>query len=382
MSAKILIVDDARLNREVLKLALTPGGYEFFEADNGESAIEVIQSRQIDLVLLDLMMPVMDGFEFLKWRKDHPVYSAIPVIVNSALDDFESIRNALDMGSYDYFTKPLLEQDLKVILPLKIKNAIQARMLYQELMVKTERLENEMELAGKYQRSLLPSQPTLTGLKVATVYEPYIGVAGDFFDVIEVGTGAAAVIADVSGHGLLSAMVSSNLKLLFNRYMTQTGSPRETFRNLNRDLMRLTRAEDYVTSFCVYYDPQAGELTFASAGHPDQLYYDRVSGKTERLRSEGFFLGMFEDSEQFVKQEQETRQTAPGDRLLIFTDGAVEAMDENRDQFGMDRWEEVFASTVDLPLEEASDLLLNRLQEYTSGRLQDDVAFLVMEFGG
>jgi len=129
----ILIVDDARLNREVLKLSLKPGGYRIIEAEDGREAVEKILSYEIDLVLLDLMMPVMDGFEFLAWQEEQPAYATIPVIVNSALDDFASLERALGMGSYDYFTKPLNEKDLKIVLPIKVKNAINTKRLYYDL---------------------------------------------------------------------------------------------------------------------------------------------------------------------------------------------------------------------------------------------------------
>ena len=235
MKANILIVDDARLNREIFKLALLQDGYRFYEAADGKQAVEMVERHQIDLILLDLMMPVMDGFQFLEWRQSKPAFMAIPVIVHSALDDFQSLKKALTMGSYDYVTKPLPDQELKVILPLKVKNAVTYRQAFLTLSARNERLEKELELAGIYQRSLLPLDPRLAGVTVSTLYRPYIGVAGDFFDIIPVEGGVAVIIADVSGHGLLSAMVSSQLKLLFARYMNQTRSPGLTLSLLNKE---------------------------------------------------------------------------------------------------------------------------------------------------
>ncbi|MBW1711636.1 MAG: fused response regulator/phosphatase [Deltaproteobacteria bacterium] len=382
MKAVILLVDDARLNREVLKLALGPAKYRFLEAANGQEAIDILQAHQVDLILLDLMTPVMDGFEFLKWRMDNPAYTSIPVIVNSALDNFDSIKKALDMESYDYFTRPLTEQDLKVILPLKVKNAINAKKTFQELKLKTERLEKEIELAGKYQRFLLPENPKLSGLKVATFYQPFIGVAGDFFDVLELGGSVAMVIADVSGHGLLSAMVSSQLKPLFARYITQTRSPSQTFIRLNHDLLQLTREEDYVSAFCAYYDFQKEELTYASAGHPDQLFFSSKTGQVKRIGSSGFLLGMFDNNSPFVQQEEITVPVEPGDRLLMFTDGTFEATSPDLRRFGFERWQKAFEAAVDKTLQKTADELWQRLKVHSGVNFQDDVAFVVIEFGG
>lgn len=382
MPATILIVDDARLNREVLKLALAPEGYRIIEAEDGQQAIDQLQANDVDLVLLDLMMPVMDGFAFLQWRNESARYKSIPVIVNSALDDFDSIQRSLDLDSYDYFTKPLTEQDLKVILPLKIRNAVQSKRLYYQLKDSNERLRKEIEMAGRYQRFLLPDNPDLPGLKVATFYQPYIGVAGDFFDVVELGDAHAFIIADVSGHGLLSAIVSSLLKPLFQQYIAQTRSPAETFRMLNRDLNQLTRDEDYVTAFCGVFDPAEGRLTYASAGHPPQFFMHREGNRIEELKTFGFFLGVFDNDNEIFEQNETSLEVNPGDRLMIFTDGVTEAFNVAREPFGFDRCRNLFSETRKEEPEQVSSRLWKALLEHTGANLEDDVAFMVVQFGG
>lgn len=380
-SAAILIVDDARLNREVLKLALRREGYRIIEADDGRAACELVQSQDIDLILLDLMMPVMDGFEFLEWRRNNPAYQVIPVIVNSALDDFNSIQTALTMDAYDYFTKPLTAQDLKVILPLKIRNAVQTKQLYFELKRRNERIENEIMLAGKYQQSLLSNNPSPRGMEVVTFYRPFIGVAGDFFDVVEDDQGVGFLMADVSGHGLLSAMVSSQLKSLFERYMTQTRSPAQTCRALNRDLLRLTREEDYVTAFCAWLDRPSSTLVYTTAGHPPQFFYKADKKKLVELSTDGFFMGVFQDDILPIPYREEKIEVNPDDRLLAFTDGSVEAMNQDRMVYGYDRWQQDFLDVAGLSLPDAADHLWSRITDHTQGRLSDDVAFLLVRFG-
>ena len=379
--ATVLIVDDARLNREVLKLALAQGGYKILEADQGKAAIQMLTAHEVDLVMLDLMMPVMDGFQFLEWRQDNPPHNTVPVIVNSALDDFEYIQKALTMGSYDYFTKPLTEHDLRIILPLKIRNAIHSKRIFYELKNRNDRMQKEIELAGKYQRFLLPHDPRVAGVNLVTFYQSYIGVAGDFFDVADMDSGVGLIIADVSGHGLLSAMVSSLLKPLFERYINQTGSPAQTLALLNQDLLKLTREEDYVTAFCAHYDRVARRLTYSTAGHPDQLFFRRAENRVEALRTEGFFLGMFEAGSGLFDSTETSIDVSPGDRLLIFTDGPVEAFNAAHEQFGMARWRAEFQESCGLPPQEAAKRMWSRLMEHSSGVLSDDVAFIIAEFG-
>lgn len=378
--ATILIVDDARINREVLKIALRPGGYRIIEAENGQEAVDKILSHEVDLVLLDLMMPVMDGFEFLAWHKDQPAYAPIPVIVNSALDDFTSLQRALGMGSYDYFTKPLNEQDLRIVLPLKIKNAINAKRLYYDLKQKNEHYQKEIELAGTYQRFLLPQDPQLPKLNIATLYQPFIGVAGDFFEVTAVDDAVAFFIADASGHGLISAMISSFLKPLFHRYISRTRSPKKTLYALNADLIRLTLEEDFVTAFCALYDPQSKSIVYASAGHPPQFFFRAREGKAKALNNDGFLLGMFDENSPFFTQEERTIDIEAGDRLLISTDGAFEAPNQDSEPFGLKRWQSAFEATASLPPRQAADTLWDKLLAHTKGQLKDDVAVIIVEF--
>ena len=151
--ATVLAVDDSKSNRLLLKMTLNKFGHRVLEAENGLKAFEVLaEQRGVDLIILDLLMPQMNGFEFLKARQDKPEVKAIPVIINSSLDDFESIAQALAMGAYDYFTKPLSPDDLKTVLPLKIRNAVTARRLMAETSRQNEIMRRELEIAARYQR--------------------------------------------------------------------------------------------------------------------------------------------------------------------------------------------------------------------------------------
>ena len=224
---------------------------------------------EIDLILLDLMMPEMNGFDFLRWRSRHPEALLVPVIVNSSLDDFDSIAKALDMGSYDYFAKPLAQQDLDHILPVKIRNAVNAKRLMAETNRQNELLRRELEMAARYQEFLLPKAADLPGIKVATLFQPCTGVGGDYFDFFELSSGAIGfVVADVSGHGVASAMTASIVKALLPANLEAKGSPAAALTVLNDDLVHLTQEDSFVTCFAGLYCPDQRLFTWSSAGHP------------------------------------------------------------------------------------------------------------------
>jgi CheY-like chemotaxis protein len=129
----ILLVDDEKMNLTILEAVLRRGGYQFFEADSGEKALDILQRENIDLILLDLMMPGMDGYQALERIKQNPATSFIPVIIASALKESVDVEKGLELGANDYFTKPLSDDDRRFQLPLKVRNLIKIKKMQDEL---------------------------------------------------------------------------------------------------------------------------------------------------------------------------------------------------------------------------------------------------------
>jgi sigma-B regulation protein RsbU (phosphoserine phosphatase) len=154
------------------------------EAENGPEALRAIQNHHVDLVILDPMMPIIDGFTFLEQLKTNPKYAAIPVIVNCSLEHTRSMQKRLALGSHDYFCQALPYEKLQCILPLRVTNAIHTKGVLDDLCLKVGRLESEIQAAGKYQRFLLPKDFAAIGMQVETVFHPYLEVSGDFFDFV------------------------------------------------------------------------------------------------------------------------------------------------------------------------------------------------------
>lgn len=129
----ILLVDDEKMNLKILRTVLRKGGYQFLEAESGEEALAVLEQENVDLIVLDLMMPGMNGFQALERIKHHPSTAFIPVIIASALKDSVDIEKGLDLGANDYFTKPLSDDDRRFQLPLKVRNLIKMKKMQDEL---------------------------------------------------------------------------------------------------------------------------------------------------------------------------------------------------------------------------------------------------------
>lgn len=377
----ILIVDDARINRELLRLNLMKLNYHFLQATNGREAMEIVASHpEVDLILLDLLMPEVDGFDFLRWRKDQPLARDIPVIVNSALDDFDSIARALTMGSYDYFTKPLSQQDLETVLPLKIRNAVTARRLMSETRRQNEIMRRELKMAARYQQFLLPTVADLPGVQVAFHFQPCSGVGGDYFDFIRLSGGNLGfVVADVSGHGMASAMTASIVKALLPGYMEKFLSPAGALTALNDDLLRLTQEDSFVTAFAAIYQPDSRQLSWALAGHPSPLFING-DGRVQPLNQDTFFLGSFDSNSPIVNYSDQIMEAAPGQRLVFYTDGLTEAPDPQGAMFGAERVAEILEAGHKKDIHAVRDDLWRELRSFVQGDFPDDVAIILVEF--
>ena len=106
-TGRLLIVDDNKMNREVLRLRLDRKGYETEDAENGRQALALIAEQSFDLVLLDIMMPDMDGFQVLEMIRKRHSLTALPVIMATAKDMSDDIVKAMSLGANDYVTKPI-----------------------------------------------------------------------------------------------------------------------------------------------------------------------------------------------------------------------------------------------------------------------------------
>lgn len=178
----VLIVDDENINRTILIKALSNiENINIYEAENGKQALDIVNNRNISLILLDIIMPVMDGFEFLENMKKISLLKSIPIIVISALDDYQSIYKALKMGCWDYFTKPLLEDVVNKILPIKIKNILTYKNAIEQIKTINEDLEKKIKVSTQQliHSDRLISLGILTGQIVHEINTPVTYLKGN-----------------------------------------------------------------------------------------------------------------------------------------------------------------------------------------------------------
>ncbi len=242
------------------------------------------------------------------------------------------------------------------------------------------KFENELGLAAVMQRSLIPEKvPEDDNFAISCYFRPMEQVGGDYYDFIDLDDQKKGIIvADVSGHGVSSAFIAAMLKISFLNYACRIRSPAKILEKINRDYCGVIQTGDFVTAFYVVLDPLQAKITFCGAAHPSPLLFRRKDRSIEPLESSGFFLGMFQDAQ----YRDSSIDFHPGDRILMYTDGIVEAFsDEKNEQFGENRLLSCFKEYAGTPIGPMLQTLIESVQQFMQkSRFYDDIALVGVEF--
>ncbi|GAU78048.1 PP2C family protein-serine/threonine phosphatase [Fusibacter sp. 3D3] len=323
MAYRILIADDATMNRMLVKRVLAQNleNAVFEEAVNGQEVLEIVEKMSVDLIILDLIMPIMDGYETLRLLKKHPIHQDIPVIVNSAITEINSIENTLKEGAVDYFTKPLSPNDMNIILPLKARNALKLYEQSRTIIELNRLIQEELKNANTFANIMLPKSGSFKGVDLFIKYHPSLGIGGDFFDCVEQEGRIHFMVADVTGHGIAAGMASSMVKILYRKSILMPNiMPHEIIEEMNQsifDIFDFAGEDNYFvfTAFVGIID--CGELYYANAGQPYPMIFHKSSESFEEIHQNGFIVGMMED----VHFETEQVTLKKEDLIFLYTDG-------------------------------------------------------------
>ena len=332
-SPLILIVDDEPFNVDFLEQELDDLGYQTLSAQDGLKALEIVRTGTIDLVLLDIMMPLMDGFEVLTKMKADEVLQHIPVIVISAMSDMNSIVRGIELGAEDFLPKPFDE----VLLQARIGSALEKKKLRDLEQTHLQSLEKELEIGHQIQTGFLPEfLPALPGWSLEVFFKPAREVAGDFYDAFLLPDGnLALILGDVADKGVGSALFMA----LYRSLLRSGLNNRMLLDNPAEKLIRaLTHTNEYVcgthgdalfvTLFAAILDIDTGELAYINAGHNPPMWIS--SGKRDLLSTTGPALGIIPG----IQLTAKSRVVLPGDRLFVFSDGLEDAKNPSGALFG------------------------------------------------
>jgi serine phosphatase RsbU (regulator of sigma subunit) len=345
---RILVVDDNEMNRDMLSRRLEKQGHTVDIAVDGREALEKMRAVAYDLVLLDIMMPEMDGYEVLETIKADPALQHVPVVMISAVGEIESVVKCLELGAEDYLPKPFNP----VILRARVDASLEKKRLRDRERLYAESLKREMLLGRKIQQDFLPeSIPSVDGWEIAVQFTPAMEVAGDFYDLFMLGPDSlAVVIADVCGKGVGAALYMALFRSLLRATASQQeGQPvasiiESTMKTTN-DYIAKTHGEANMFATIVFavIDVRTGDVAYANAGH-DAPMIAGAGTIRERWMPTSPAVGLMAG----MDFKPERTSIAAGETLLFCTDGVVEARGESG-LFGEERLQTLVAAHEGTP---------------------------------
>jgi phosphoserine phosphatase RsbU/P len=373
----ILIVDDTPINIGVISGALK-NSFATKVATSGERALAIASGKEKpDLILLDVMMPEMDGYEVCRRLKANPDTRDIPVIFLTSQTEAEDETKGFEVGAVDYIHKPFSAAVVKA----RVRTHLMLREAHAQIARQLVEINTELEMARQIQLSILPSStPKIAGLDIAARYIPMTSVAGDFYDFIVVdGSRIGILIADVSGHGLPAALIASMLQVALTAQARHASEPAKVLAGLNQALCGKFQ-HNFVTAAYVYVDLEKSTISYAGAGHPPLLLWRKSTGAASQLLENGLVMGQFDEA---IYDSIEV-PIEVGDRFVLYTDGILETNNPAKEEFGTARFMQFMETSNNLkagPFADALLLELARWLEQPPGEgHKDDISLLTVDF--
>ncbi|MGC8878931.1 MAG: PP2C family protein-serine/threonine phosphatase [Anaerolineae bacterium] len=376
--AHILVVDDSEQERIVLTRLLQQMGHTVEQAGNGREALERLTNNDFDLVLLDLIMPEMNGLQALEHMRSNPLQEHIPVLMISELDDMENIIRCVELGAEDYLPKPINE----TLFRAHVSAALEKKWLRDRERAYLAAIRQEMELGRQIQADFMPaSLPHIPGWEIAARFLPAGEVSGDFFDVFPLfNAHLSLAIGDVSGKGVGAALFMALIRTLLRAFSEYNSGKHDDALNavhfVNRYILRhhQQRTSMFVTLFLGVLELQTGKLEYINAGHVPAVL-SRLDGSQELLFPSGPMVGITDE----IPFEKRTTQLERGDLLLLYTDGVTEAMNAEHRLFSTERLQRLACSGESSPKQLLKSIEARLTAHSGEFPFSDDVTMLAIK---
>ncbi len=364
---KILVVDDIKVNVDLLKMRLEKEGYGVTCAYNGAEALQLLSNEKPDMIISDVIMPELDGFELCRKIKQNESTRNIPVVLITSLSSTEDKVNGLEAGCDDFLSKPINDIELTA----RVRSLLRLKDYTDELAIKNITFQKEIRLAGKVQEKILPSKaPETDAFDIDFKYIPCFMVGGDFYYFFPYHKNKIGIfVADVVGHGVQAALITMILKTLLDNFIKEKKNPDNLLNELNEQLINILGGRfTYVTAIFIILDNDNNTVTYASAGHPAGFLCHK--GEIIQLKTKGYVMGLFENA----TFESAVEKIEKGDQILLYTDGAFEAEDEDFNIYGDENLMEIFRENYEKSSKEINETIIQALKSFIGENdFSDDV---------
>lgn len=372
---RVLIVDDAKTNLDILVEGLK-ADHKLSLAMNGEMALQIAARTPPDLVLLDIMMPGMDGYEVCRRMREMPETAEVPIMFLSSLEEVQNKTRGFEAGANDYLTKPFEMLEVKA----RVRSLLKAK-AYSDAV--KEQIASELRVAREIQMGMLPRDFSTVenayGVEFGAVLEPAREVGGDLYGICAAAKDRLVVfLGDVSGKGLPASMFMVRAISLARLLARDIVAPEQILARLNDELSEDNPSFMFVTFICAVFDPHTGKLTLANGGHCRPVLIRAGEAPCWAVKNLGTALG-FDAGMEFERTELTLQ---PGDTLVFYTDGVSEAFNPQDECYGDGRLIADTAGCAGQSAAALTDTLLGKVHAFANSAPQsDDIAILTLKVG-
>lgn len=354
---------------------------DFTFMGNGKEAFErVKEDEAFEVVIADVNLPLNEGFQLLSDLQT--LSGTFKSVIVSPYGDLDAIRKGMNLGAFDFITRPINLDELDDMLTKTIEQ-VKEEKLVRASQKRLVDIEKELEVAKNIQNSIIPHQfdpfPDNKTFEIYGTMLPAKRIGGDFFDFFPLpGNRLGFSIADVSGKGIPAALFMTMSRGLL-RFLGQKGSsPLDCLTQLNALLAMENESSMFVTAFYGILEIETGLIYYCNAGHNPPYLIKKGGGLAQIGRGQGIALGVTTD---LVTYEEHTLQLEKGDAFLLYTDGVTEAMNPARELYQERRLENLLKTVVSKPLKEMVESIMQDVETYAGGALQaDDITILGIRF--
>jgi len=363
--SRVLIVDDVKTNIDILVEALRDE-YKLSVALDGTAALRSVEKNPPDLVLLDIVMPGLDGYEVCRRLRAQELTRELPVMFLSSLEDVKDKAHGFEVGGNDYLTKPFEVLEVKA----RVRSLLKAKAYTDAI---REAMARDLRIAREIQMGILPADLAAatsgSGLDVHAVIEPAQKVGGDLYEVLRASDDRIVVaLGDVSGKGIPAALFMAVAVTILRTLARHIVDPAEILSRLNDELAKQNPRGMFVTMQCLVFDFEHRRVSCAGAGHHQMAVLS--PGRPPRLAcpSSGRPAGLMVSN----PIEGETFPLEPGETFVLFSDGVSEAMNATEDFYGEDRLLMALSASAGTSAADTVETVLADVRAFVAGAKQSD----------
>jgi serine phosphatase RsbU (regulator of sigma subunit) len=370
---RIVVIDDNETDLQVIKRLLDRRNYDAVPASSGEEGLRIAQQIVPDAIIVDYRMPGIDGFEVTRRIKSDPALMTIPVLMLTGSDAAEVVVQGLGVGADDFVTKGA---DIEIVVA-RLRALLRMKAYQDQLRRMNQQMTRDLQIARRVQEALVPERAFRSPrIEIRSAYIPSEVLSGDFYDYFLVDDSMYLFVADVSGHGLPAAILTSLLKSYIHTEATNERSLSDFMARLNDFLFSASLPTQFATAALFRVDG-GRELVYSNAAHPPFLLHQRESGKTIVLEQPSNLLGAMPH----MTFEEHSINVAPGDTLFVYTDGLTDRVNRDREFYSIDRVATLLDNACGANLDTVYDSIYDDVSNFAATEeFKDDIAFVVTRF--